>query len=452
MFLKAKSTPSKSIHLLNQLGITMCFHWSTNAVKDHSKFELDSFTKHLNQGGRVLILYDNIRINFRKETQRVNNQTHGDNGTCLTAIKLPDAAANVFRNYRERDAIKQAEIRNLASYPHLTYEKLIIPEEAAYIRDYTIFQVINILLSSPDFEDYQFKDRLPSLQQPPPVHQLPTGKAHKTTYWQLGSWPIEESSYEGNRLVLNNLLKLMNCGPLSVEAETKVADGAIPIACDQLTFSLDWRMKLMRSKDRNSFDRLRWLLLSPGFFHVELNLANAILHNHRGTRASYGLARDISRLGVKGLASETDKPYFHTVDDLLSLECTARVRALWLWVSGASSLKDLRSRLNSPAEAASIFSMAERIVYERASTAALDDLEEAGQTQDPVLLQSIILARDVLFYNQLRETIRQGDVGHLEYLLPQLAIFFKGSGSKNYSQLILDYLQWSRFEAPEGVR
>lgn len=453
-FLKAKSAPSKVIGLLNQFGIAMSYHWSTTSVNRLSKSEIETFQKHLKGGGRVFLIYDNIRLTFRKETQRVNNQTHGDNGTSVTAVKLPEGAANIFRNYRELNAKKQEELRsNLpCSYRQLTYADLIIPEQADYLLQYTYSQVINILFECPEFEGYEYANFFSNLQPPTAVHQLPTGKAHKTEYWQLASWPIEESSYEGNDLVLTSAMKVMNGKPLSVEEEAKFAEGAIPVACDQLTFSLDSRLKLMRSNCRNSFDRLSWLLLSPGFFHVELNLANAILHNHRGTHASYGFARDISKIGIKGLAADAEKPYFHTVDDLLKFELTARIRSLWLWVSGAESIQHLRKELDSIAGASRIRGLAERIVKERASTSALDDLDDSGKSDDKVLRQLILMCRDLLLYQQLRETIRSGDVGHIEYMLPELAIFFKGSGSKNYSQLLLDYLQWSRFEAPDGVR
>jgi hypothetical protein len=55
-------------------------------------------------------------------------------------------------------------------------------------------------------------------------------------------------------------------------------------------------------------------------------------------------------------------------------------------------------------------------------------------------------------YGQLSDAICFGDVGHLEYLVPLLAIFFKGSGSGNYAKMMLDDLQWTKNEAPEGLR
>jgi hypothetical protein len=272
------------------------------------------------------------------------------------------------------------------------------------------------LLGSPNFDNYALKEY--SRLDCPPIHQLSTGADHATTFWQLGSPPIEGGSYQGNDLVLAEILKLMHGGTLSTDDEIKIAAGAIPVVGDQLTISRDQQLKNLRAGDRNSFDRLRWLTLSLGFFHVEMILASSILQNHRGTHSSFGLARDISKIGIKGLASQTEKPYFHTVDDLLLFESIARIRGLWLWASGTESLQELRSMLDDQgAQApATIRAWAEKILTQRASSSALADLEMASEDDDPVLKQSILLVRDLLFYKEVREVIRQGDVGHLENL------------------------------------
>jgi hypothetical protein len=127
IFFKAKATPSKVMDLLNHFGLSMSFRWATSEIKEQGKNEMDRLTNYLKDGGRVCVIYDNIRIKFRKETQRVNNQTHGDNGTSISAIKLPKETYEILSTFRERDCAKQAELRSLPSYPRLTYADLIPP-------------------------------------------------------------------------------------------------------------------------------------------------------------------------------------------------------------------------------------------------------------------------------------------------------------------------------------
>jgi hypothetical protein len=452
MYFKAKSTPSKVMDLLHQAGLSMSFRWCTEAIKANAKKELEDVVKFIKSGGRPLILYDNVRITFRKETQRVNNQTHGDNGTSATLIKLPEIAAESLRNYQEQFIAKQAALRALPKHPQVTSADLVDLKAASYIQEHTIYQVIELLLATPAFSDYKHKDH-PSLARPPPIHQLPTGREARTRYAMLGTWPIEESSHDGNLLVLKEILKTMNGGPLDDIAEKKTAEGGIPFVGDQLTYKCLQFLQNLRSLDGNTYDRLNWVIPSFGWFHAECCMATAILENHRGTRTDFGFARDIAQLGLKGLAGDNAKPYFHTIDVLLLTELEARIKALWLWLFGVETLDQIKTKLDydSPTSAEELRAKAEELVRKRASTSALQSLDKQKE-DDSTLRLSILIVRDLLLFAQLRNTIQQGDVGHLEYLVPMLAVFFKGSGNPQYAKLMVDYLQFSKYEAPEGIR
>ena len=72
----------------------MTYRWTTDALHMFSKRELAGFKHFLDDRFRHYFLtYDNIRLLFNKETQRVNNQTHGDNGTSITLIEIHAAEA-----------------------------------------------------------------------------------------------------------------------------------------------------------------------------------------------------------------------------------------------------------------------------------------------------------------------------------------------------------------------
>ena len=80
-----------------------------------------------------------------------------------------------------------------ASYPH-------IDQQAKY-------ETIRILLDASDFDiqTYKYKES-PLLRQPPPLHQLPSGKAHITLQFLLGTVNIPEASYEDNARLIKEWL------------------------------------------------------------------------------------------------------------------------------------------------------------------------------------------------------------------------------------------------------
>jgi hypothetical protein len=451
-FFKAKATPTKVVSLTHQFGLTTTYRWTTDRINKISESETRDLQQFVKDGGRLLLVYDNIRLDFHKETQRVNNQTHGDNGTAVSAIPLSGEAASLISHYGELYMTRQVELRNLSEYPRVKYHDLFVPEQSRYIASHSVYQLIKTLMDSPDFDDYPLKGT-PGLARPPPVHCLPTGRQNRTEYWMVAAWPIEEGSYEGNLLVISQILKHLYNGSIDADLQEHIAEGGIPLVGDQLTYTRAAHLQLMRQEDDNPFDRFQWLIGTFGWFHVQMNLANLILKNHRGTRSSFGFARDICRLELKGLASDTSKPYYHTVDELILLETEARNRELWYWVSQTESLAELRHRVdnlgsNGPAE---IRRWAEKALKERASLTAVENLKQLGQTDDSVLHDGILQHSDILLYSQIRDAIRNGDVGHLEYLVPHLAIFFHGGGSVNYAKLMVEYIQW-KLEAPLETR
>ncbi|KDQ06674.1 hypothetical protein BOTBODRAFT_91322, partial [Botryobasidium botryosum FD-172 SS1] len=155
-------------------------------------------------------------------------------------------------------------------------------------------------------------------------------------------------------------------------------------------------------------------------------------------------------LHIKGLAANKDKPMFHTIDDFLHVEYRARTRTAWLWASGTTTLKHLFQSLDKDANPPHLRQLAEKIVDERASSSALVTLGDHS-TRDHVLEGSVTLLRDLDFYVHLRKTIREGDVGQLQALIPHLIFYFKGGGNGNYCKMMVEYMQWHLYEAPPEI-
>ena len=132
-----------------------------------------------------LLTYDNINIPFRVFSQRLDNQTEFGNATAATvyikrsATPLSQAANRDLQETRAeglKNPLTSFDIMSLtfASYPH-------IDQQAKY-------ETLRILLDSSDFDMQTYKCRdSPLLRPPPPLHQLPSGKAHVTLQFLLGT-------------------------------------------------------------------------------------------------------------------------------------------------------------------------------------------------------------------------------------------------------------------------
>lgn len=166
-------------------------------------------------------------------------------------------------------------------------------------------------------------------------------------------------------------------------------------------------VKWYRACDMNGFDCWDWLLAFFGWFHIKMCLANAIFANHRGTERSHGFARDINLLGIKGLSANKKKPMFHTINDLLRLEHAARIRLAWLWATESDSIASLHDTLNADENPSRLRHLAEKIVLECMSSAALTSFAQETK-RDFVLEGSITLLPPILrpFADLFREISR----------------------------------------------
>ncbi|KDQ16269.1 hypothetical protein BOTBODRAFT_622811 [Botryobasidium botryosum FD-172 SS1] len=454
LYMKTKSVPSKCMELVHHFGLSMSYSWvsqSVGTLRDAAVADLHAWL----EDGSVFILHDNIRLAFRVKTQRVNNQAHGDNGTAATAVALPESARKILSQYGElmRPLWPQIRAAFADTSPQpirmLSVSDLTEQLEAARLREFSVHNVIRVLLSSPEFTNYKHRDH-PSLQSPTPIDALPTGPNHRTKQWMLGTVPIEEATYSGNLQVVDNILGQLGFKDQATMEKLGLGEKTIPWGGDQLTDSRLKILKWLRAGDVNGFERKDWMVNFFGWFHTVMILANAIYDNHRGTPKDFGFARDIGLLGIKGLASTKEKPMFHTIDDLLHLEHTARVQTGWLWASEKDSLSALFQALDADITPAWLVSLAEKIVDERASSAALVTLQELP-TRDYALEGSVILLRDLDLYVQVRQAIRMGDVGQLHSVIPQLIFYFKGGSNGNYCKMLIEYMQWYRYESPPEI-
>ncbi|KDQ20158.1 hypothetical protein BOTBODRAFT_170165 [Botryobasidium botryosum FD-172 SS1] len=472
LYMKTKSVPSKCMELVHHCGLAMSYSWVTQNITTLRKAAMADLELWL-KDNNVFVLHDNIRIVFRVKTQRINNQTHGDNGTAATAVALPQSARTILAQYGELMrpywAKRQAAFADSSPQPirMLSIKELTEQLRGAHLREFAIHNVITVLLDSPEFTGYQHCHHH-SLQPPAPIRALPTGPNHRTKQWMLGTMPIEEASYSGNEQVVDAVLGQLGLNKGAAKEKLGLGETAIPWGGDQLTDSRLKILKWLHGDDINGFERKDWLLNVFGWFHTLMILAKSVYENHRGSPKDFGLARDINLLGIKGLAATKEKPMFHTVDDFLHLEHTARVQMGWLWAADVSSMDALLQ--STPSQ---LHALAAKIVDERASSAALFNLQEMAE-RDFALEGSVILLRDLDLYVQVdsssstapiirvisADPIANDLVFHFTIQLQSspfihhiflLIFYFKGGSNGNYCKMLVEYMQWQLYEAPPEI-
>jgi hypothetical protein len=106
-------------------------------------------------------------------------------------------------------------------------------------------------------------------------------------------------------------------------------------------------------------------------------------------------------------------------------------------VGNVESLTDLK--VKTPRQ---LRDMATKIIREHASRKALAFLDNLPEVeQDETKRQWTMWNMDVLPYLQLRDSIKMGDIGRMQDLLPTLLFRFAGGGNPKYTIEVLELLQ-----------
>ncbi|KZT31459.1 hypothetical protein SISSUDRAFT_972472, partial [Sistotremastrum suecicum HHB10207 ss-3] len=239
----------------------MGYRWMSDALKHIADLSRTQIRLHA-ANHPFYMIHDNIRVVFHKETQRTNNQTHGDNGTAATLIEIPE-------QYRD--------------WPHIDGDNLLEPETLDRIRSFKHGSLIRLLLKTEEFAKYEHGDS-PYLAFPDPIHPLPTGPDYQVKQHMFPAVPIEETTSDGNLLVLRSCKTWVDM--TSVVQDIRLGtDLMIPWLGDQLTFARLKHLKQMRQMHRCASDRLDYLTPVFGWFHAKMLIGEVIFENYRDSKA-----------------------------------------------------------------------------------------------------------------------------------------------------------------------
>ncbi|KAI0695834.1 hypothetical protein BC835DRAFT_1345302 [Cytidiella melzeri] len=446
VYFKASGLAAKVHNTTHAYGITMSHSWVYHLVDKLS----DDAKRQQREDVAIYPIFlsqDNLNLGFHVYEQRTTNQHHFESGTAATLFVIPDL--NVV--WPERKAYQQHRIANVDKFITAVGIQKLELAAAPRLRLHAIHHVLKFLTGTVafDFDSYEHKHS-PIFTHPAPTHQLPIGKAHAVHQYVLDTVHIESASQEGTRQCIDEWMKQLKLdGPEETLRNHPVFQHLLVWIGDQLTTVRVRSIKKDRSEDFNFVQRFDQLVEIFGWFHAQLAEEHSFHKQYYKSMDLFGLRHGFELLRRKGLHSPSVKgPFHHGMQEALWHIAEARFRDLWCVVAKVTKLSDLRSLLPNQ-----LHDLAARIVDNYASTAALQLQKQLPvEEQDDVLMQGILFCRDLLNYIELDDSMKTGDVGRMEDLLPRLLFRFNGGSSSNYAIELLELLQGLQHEWPPELR
>ncbi|EIW83200.1 hypothetical protein CONPUDRAFT_152236 [Coniophora puteana RWD-64-598 SS2] len=259
---------------------------------------------------------------------------------------------------------------------------------------------------------------------------LPLPAGEKADQYSLPTTTIDESTTVGNIEFPNVTYTVqLKISPTHFEGLN------IPLNADQSTLARLRSAMELRAGDLNAFHRLEVFQLSPGPFHILLNLGWQNIAVHRGDYRDPGsLAWCINILRLSRLGG--DKPDYKLMCTLFIQVLQANLLVYWEVETG----KTIRELADAKLSASELFSIGRRIYLKYFSDDAIQRLGE-GLEVDQAFKDVILLNRDLLVFYELSLGVSSGDFGRIELFLGILTEGFAGAGRFNYMTEMLHLLQ-----------
>ncbi|KAH9846871.1 hypothetical protein C2E23DRAFT_743131 [Lenzites betulinus] len=360
IYFKFKGLTAKGVDTLHALGLSMSSKWTTNSVEAMS-VEAMKEVEALANIHASLLSYDNAYMTFRVFGQRLERDTTHAAGTAATVyIKKdappPDPLSNSrLQQYKRRGLVNPISAMDIISMAETSHEDVL---------RFEAYHVLQVLLDSAEFDLLTYSSReSPAFDPPSAVEPLPCGPGHTTLQYMLGSLPTPEATYEDNDTVISELLKQLGCQS-PADLQRMGLEHILYIVGDQLTVERIRGLQRLLCQERNSFERLDFVLPVFGWLHFQMAFAKSLHKQYYGSNKGKGLQHAFTTLGRKGLERRvTQGPFHDNLENALFDVLTAHLRVCWKSASGVSKLEDLRNQ--TPEQ---LKDLAEKIVYEYADT------------------------------------------------------------------------------------
>lgn len=305
----------------------------------------------------------------------------------------------------------------------------------------------------------------------PPVFEIL--RAHQTKVWQLATIFQDEGTLEGTHLVHDEIWKnQFGFKPNEDDADARYfREMLLLVFGDQKTASLLRSVCSMQRRSSLDYDKRKWMLGLPAYWHIMQALLTSILKVHYQSldeekKAIFSRAtvqHDANFLQRRGISPSSVK--FHLVEPLVIGSWNARIGAILyrllqrdgqgLPVESRPSFQttrfdksveqgtmdavdDMTSHL-SRSQLEGYVEEIRQLVFTRDSWKGQDPQKNSLDDKEFVSMCRFLQSGELFL--ALRHAVRHGDIGLIRRLIGPLSVWFYGSAQPKYGQEML-YLQW----------
>ncbi|KAJ6631959.1 hypothetical protein B0H10DRAFT_1901500 [Mycena sp. CBHHK59/15] len=407
LFLLASGASKREMEVLAHAGLSTSY----SAIRDHintlSKEAVQRF-RQLIKKQMCFIVWDNLNIAFRIESQRLNSSNHFDNGTTATVI-------SVYNPFTGGDTPLNTLPLSLkpprtTTFPVIDWDindVLPSPQSVEQLGECCLWQLKRLA-----FENIKNLEHLrKAFEDCPEVDPI---AVHKTDQYPLPAMHEDESSIEGTIRVYVQILR-----NLGVTDDDLRAHGLLFDDGDLLTDSLVDKIESARRNSDEPIDGMKASVRRFGLFHGKMAGCRMVINEHWGQPNSLWpgslwwehnklLKRKPISAGWKAKKATPWKP----CHELLQISVAAHVKDGFRIHCGH---EDLDAWATS-ATISDFNAVAERVYCKLFTTQALDDLRSLPD-RDISHENVVLLNRDALFYIEFVAAIKKGDIGRVVNVL-----------------------------------
>ncbi|KAJ7772145.1 hypothetical protein DFH07DRAFT_866360 [Mycena maculata] len=405
LFLLASGSAKREMEVLAHAGLSISYSAIQEHVHTLSKEALARLQAVVKEK-MIFIVWDNLNIAFRVESQRLNSANHFDNGTTGTAIPV----WNPFTNGDTALGTLPLDMKP----PRTTTDPVVdwgcedilpTPTNAQELSHCCLWQLKRLAIEN----IANLAHLKAAFEECPEVEPI---AVHLTEQLPVPAMHEDESSINGTIRVYVTILK--NLGITNADLR---AHGLLFNDGDLLTDSLIDKIDSARRNSEGEIEGMKASVQRFGLFHAKMAGCRLVVNKHWGQPNSKWpgslwwehtqlLKRKPMSAGWKAKKATPWKPSH----ELLQISLAAHVKDAFRIHCGQPDL----DAWAASATMADVDAVAQRVHRELFSTAALDALcAHSPELCDITHENVILLNRDALFYIEFVFAIKKGDIGRV---------------------------------------
>ncbi|KAF9018488.1 hypothetical protein BDZ89DRAFT_1021349 [Hymenopellis radicata] len=407
LFLLGSGAAKRQIEVLSHAGLSTSY----SAILEHVKTLSQEGILHFRQVVRdcmCSIVWDNLNIAFRVESQRLDNTNRFDNGTTATLIPLHDP----FTGGKVPHGTLTADMKppRETTKPPLNWtveQTLISPEDAVKLDECSLWQLKKIALDVIAGLGHLKK----GFRECPEVIKI---ALHTTEQYPLPAMHEDESSIDGTIRVYLAILK-----NLGITNEEIRAHGLMFTDGDLLTDSLVDKIESARRNSPEEIEGLKMVIRRFGLFHAKMAGCRMVVNEHwNKVGAPAGLwwenTRLLNRKPMVGGWQKQKATRWKPSHELLEISLAAHIKDAFRIHCGSDDLDEWAK--NATEE--EFDRVSQESFNNLFTTEAYDRVHDSVDSERDIIFENSILQnRDMLWYSLLVSSIKSGDIGRVILVL-----------------------------------